>query len=52
MTVYACAACGKRVAVIQHPDQHEPTIVRACGHSTAAVTASVSAVVSGKSKVN
>ena len=41
-----CAKCGEPV------EMKDGKLVRKCGHADAAVTASVSATVYGKSKVN
>ena len=49
---YRCATCGKRVAVIREAGKTDPTIIRACGHDGAGVTAGLTAVVSGKAKVS
>ncbi len=49
---YRCASCEKRVAVIYEAGKAQPTIVRACGHEGAGVTAGLTAVVSGKATVS
>ncbi len=49
---YRCATCGKRVAVVHEAGKTDPTIIRACGHEGAGVTAGLTAVVSGNAKVS